>query len=236
MPHDGNACAQDSVYRFEDFLASLELDGACFGLLHDAYRRTERLFRVALIGAEGHVHYHEGTFHCTGDRLCMVYHVVERHGDGRFVAGHDVGSGIADQNDVYSGPVEDTGHGVVVCRQHGDFFAAAFHFGEPQRGDRPEVSFGGHRFLNEWITSAKIGDFFTRFHPQPFFRIYILRTGARVPLPGFGYNLVKGAVEGAEKGLFEAVTGGLKAAAGGITVAIGWGYLIAVIFNPKSVR
>ena len=68
---------------------------------------------------------------------------------------------------------------------------------------------------------------------------YLVRfagTGARVPLPGFGYNLVKGAVEGAEKGLFEAVTGGLKAAAGGITVAIGWGYLIAVIFNPKSVR
>lgn len=68
---------------------------------------------------------------------------------------------------------------------------------------------------------------------------YLVRfagTGARVPLPGFGYNLVKGAVEGAEKGLFEAVIGGLKAAAGGITVAIGWGYLIAVIFNPKSVR
>ena len=68
---------------------------------------------------------------------------------------------------------------------------------------------------------------------------YLVRfagTGARVPLPGFGYNLVKGAVEGAEKGLFEAVTGGLKAAAGGITVAIGWGYLIAVVFNPKSVR
>ena len=46
---------------------------------------------------------------------------------------------------------------------------------------------------------------------------YLVRfagTGARVPLPGFGYNLVKGAVEGAEKGLFEAVTGGLKAAAG----------------------
>lgn len=61
-------------------------------------------------------------------------------------------------------------------------------------------------------------------------------TGARVPLPGFGYNLAKGAMEGAEKGLLEAITGGVKAAAGGITVAIGWGYLIAIIFNPKSVR
>lgn len=61
-------------------------------------------------------------------------------------------------------------------------------------------------------------------------------TGARVPLPGFGYNLVKGAIEGAQEGLMEAITGGIKAAAGGISVAIGWGYMIALLFNPKSVR
>lgn len=61
-------------------------------------------------------------------------------------------------------------------------------------------------------------------------------TGARVPLPGFGYNLAKGAMEGAASGILGAVTGGIKAAAGGIAVAIGWGYIIALIFNPKSVR
>jgi len=32
------------------------------------------------------------------------------------------------------------------------------------------------------------------------------------------------------------ITGGVKAAAGGISVAIGWGYLMALIFDPKSVR
>ncbi len=61
-------------------------------------------------------------------------------------------------------------------------------------------------------------------------------TGARVPLPGFGYNLAKGAMEGASQGLLGVVTGGLKAAAGGIAVAIGWGYLMALLFDPKSVR
>lgn len=61
-------------------------------------------------------------------------------------------------------------------------------------------------------------------------------TGARVPLPGFGYNLAKGAMAGARDGLLAAITGGVKAAAGGITVAIGWGYLIALVCNPKSVR
>lgn len=61
-------------------------------------------------------------------------------------------------------------------------------------------------------------------------------TGARIPLPGFGYNIVNGAMEGAKKGLLEAVTGGIKAAAGGIAVAISWGYLIAILFDPKSLR
>jgi len=60
-------------------------------------------------------------------------------------------------------------------------------------------------------------------------------SGATVPLPGFGYSLVKGAMEGAEKGLLEAVTGGVKATAAGITVAVVWGYLMALIFNPKSI-
>ena len=43
-------------------------------------------------------------------------------------------------------------------------------------------------------------------------------------------------MEGAQQGLLSAITGGVKAAAGGITIAIGWGYLIAIIFNPRSVR
>ena len=61
-------------------------------------------------------------------------------------------------------------------------------------------------------------------------------TGARVPLPGFGYNLAKGSIEGVSQGLLGVVTGGIKAAAGGISIAIGWGYLMALIFDPKSIR
>jgi len=66
--------------------------------------------------------------------------------------------------------------------------------------------------------------------------VQLAGTGARVPLPGFGYNLAKGAMEGASQGLLEAVTGGVKAAAGGISIAIAWGYIIALIFDPKSIR
>lgn len=64
----------------------------------------------------------------------------------------------------------------------------------------------------------------------------LAQNGATIPLPGFGYALAKGAMEGAQESLLGALTGGVKAAAGGITAAIVWGYLIALIFNPKSIR
>lgn len=59
-------------------------------------------------------------------------------------------------------------------------------------------------------------------------------TGATVPLPGFGYGLAKGAMEGAEEGFLEAVMGPLEATAAGIGAALAFGYIVALIFNPKS--
>lgn len=59
--------------------------------------------------------------------------------------------------------------------------------------------------------------------------------GATVPLTGFGYLLAKGvrkAVE--ESGLIGAFTGGITAAAGGITAAIFFGLLAALFFKPRS--
>ncbi|MCI8631803.1 MAG: stage V sporulation protein AE [Firmicutes bacterium] len=60
--------------------------------------------------------------------------------------------------------------------------------------------------------------------------------GATTPLPGFGYALAKGAMDGAKDGFIGAVTGAVKETAAGITVAIAFGYIIALIFNPKSIR
>lgn len=60
--------------------------------------------------------------------------------------------------------------------------------------------------------------------------------GATVPISGFGYLLAQGAIKGAKKGLFEALTGGISAAAMGITAAIVFGYIFALIFKSKSKR
>ena len=59
--------------------------------------------------------------------------------------------------------------------------------------------------------------------------------GATIPLSGFGYTLAKGAMEGvAKKGLLGALTGGLEASAAGVAAAVIFGYIMAVIFNPKG--
>lgn len=59
--------------------------------------------------------------------------------------------------------------------------------------------------------------------------------GASVPISGFGCALVKGAVEAAKtEGIVGAFTGGLKACATGITTAIFFGYLVALIFKPHT--
>ena len=59
--------------------------------------------------------------------------------------------------------------------------------------------------------------------------------GATVPLPSFGNTLAKAAIkEVKETGLLGAFTGRIKGAAAGKTASIFFGYLMAVIFNPKT--
>lgn len=56
--------------------------------------------------------------------------------------------------------------------------------------------------------------------------------GATVPLTGFGYSLANGVKEAVDQqGLIGAITGGLTATAGGITVAIVSGLIMALLFR-----
>lgn len=59
--------------------------------------------------------------------------------------------------------------------------------------------------------------------------------GATVPLTGFGNTLAKGVRESiSEDGFLGIFTGGLKAAAGGITAAIVAGLTASILFRPKD--
>ena len=58
--------------------------------------------------------------------------------------------------------------------------------------------------------------------------------GATVPLTGFGYLISEGIREAVDKqGLLGALTGAFTAAAGGISAALIFGYLAAMVFKGK---
>ena len=61
--------------------------------------------------------------------------------------------------------------------------------------------------------------------------------GATVPLTGFGYTLAKGVEQAVEeKGLLGVLTGGLSATAGGITAAMLFSLIAALLFKPGEKR
>ena len=61
------------------------------------------------------------------------------------------------------------------------------------------------------------------------------KAGITIPITGFGSTLAKGAIEGVQKeGLLGALTGGMKAAAAGLSSAIFFGFLISLIFKAKT--
>ncbi|MEL7646479.1 MAG: stage V sporulation protein AE [Sedimentibacter sp.] len=60
-------------------------------------------------------------------------------------------------------------------------------------------------------------------------------SGATVPLLGFGNTLAKGAMEQASsKGFMGALSGGVMKTAPGVAAALLFGYIVAVVFNPKG--
>ena len=60
------------------------------------------------------------------------------------------------------------------------------------------------------------------------------KCGATIPLTGFGYAIAQGVKKAVdEQGLFGAITGGLTATSGGITVAIVLGLIASFIFSSK---
>ena len=59
--------------------------------------------------------------------------------------------------------------------------------------------------------------------------------GATVPIVGFGNTLAMGVFKGVrEQGWVGIFTGGTAAAAGGIAASVFFGFVIALIFNPKQ--
>lgn len=82
-----------------------------------------------------------------------------------------------------------------------------------------------------FVTSGAILTFIGVYEPIVKFGC----AGATVPIPGFGYALAKGAMKAVdEQGILGAFKGGITSTAGGISAAVVFGYLMSLLFNPKT--
>lgn len=86
------------------------------------------------------------------------------------------------------------------------------------------------RILVIYVTAGTFLTLFGWYEPL----VRFAGAGATIPLTGFGYSLCKGVRTAvAEKGLLGIFSGGLTGTAAGITAAIVFGYIIAMICKPK---
>ena len=86
------------------------------------------------------------------------------------------------------------------------------------------------RILVIFVVSGVLLQAFNMYEPL----VKLAHQGATTPLTGFGYALAKGAIDGAKKGFIGVISGAIKSTAAGVGVALTFGYLVALIFNPKS--
>lgn len=79
-----------------------------------------------------------------------------------------------------------------------------------------------------------IGSFLDLFHIYDKL-VDIFHAGALIPITSFGHSLMHGAMEATkEYGIFGIAMGMFDLTAAGITAAILFGFLVALIFKPKS--
>ncbi len=74
----------------------------------------------------------------------MVDHLIQGDGQGGFVTGHDIRCGIPHQENIHPGAIQNSGHGKIIRRQHGDFFSGLLHFGQGMGRNPLDFAVYGH--------------------------------------------------------------------------------------------
>lgn len=99
-----------------------------------------------------------------------------------------------------------------------------------------QVIYDNSKLTPGHITSlfVVIGSFLDLFHIYDRL-VDIFHAGALIPITSFGHSLMHGAMEATKQyGVFGVAIGMFDLTAAGITAAILFGFLVAIIFKPRS--
>ena len=130
VPHHRDAGLHDAADLLLAAHTAFQLHRVRTGLLHEPDGGVQRFLRTVLVRTERQVGHHQRTLgradHGPGERDELV------DGDGQrgVVAEHGVAGGVADEQEVDSGTVEDLRGQEVVARQPGDLDALFLRTGE----------------------------------------------------------------------------------------------------------
>ncbi len=135
MAHNRHAGADDGANRFLHRDAAFELDRLGAGFLEKAPGVAQRLVLADLIGHERHIADDQSALTPAHHQAGVVDHLV--HGDGESIGAalDDTAQGVADQQHLDAGFVENPREGIVVSSQAGYLLASLLHFHYMRYGD-----------------------------------------------------------------------------------------------------
>ncbi len=105
---------------------ALDFDGLGAGLFDKADGVGHALSELEMVRAPGHVGGNDGVTHGPADGASVVQHFLDRDGQSVFVAEDHLGEGIADQDQVDAGLVDQARRSVVIGSERRDGSAGVF--------------------------------------------------------------------------------------------------------------
>ena len=108
-------------------IATFDLYGSGSALLEESCCVLHCLFCADLISEKGHVGHNQ----CAARAPChsprVMNDCIQGHRNGRVHPQNHVSERVADEQNVDAGPIEESRHSGIVCRQHDDPFAPLLH-------------------------------------------------------------------------------------------------------------
>ena len=122
---DGDLRAGQGLDELRAALSAFDLDGLRSSFFDKPGGVADGLCGGGLVGAKGHVSDEEGALHAASDGAGVVQHLV--HGDwkGGLVTEDGHADGVADEDDINTGLVDEPRCGVVVGGERGERVAGA---------------------------------------------------------------------------------------------------------------
>ena len=133
MTNDRNLSSGESLNQFDT--RAFDLDGFGASFFYEADGIGKAFGDGAVVAAKWHVCYYKSSADGATHSARVVQHLVYGDGEGVFVAQHDHGEGVANEDEVDAGFVDKARCRVVVCGERGDGLALALHFCQRRNGN-----------------------------------------------------------------------------------------------------